>query len=79
MPLGKRSYGVYFWAYDRKMGKLVTPTLRGVECDRGLAGTRDPDMVMSIVATVARSWIARCPRSDERSYNRLPGQLDGGS
>ncbi len=34
--------------------------------------TRDPDMVMSTVATVARPWMAQCPRSGERSYNRSP-------
>ena len=37
-----------------------------------LAAFRDPDMVMSTVATVARPWMAQCPRSGERSYNRSP-------
>jgi len=36
------------------------------------SGPREPDMVMSDVATFARTWAAENPRSGERSYRRLP-------
>jgi len=36
---GFATCGVYFWVYDRDRRKLAAPTVNGVECDRGLAGT----------------------------------------
>src|SRR3954469_5647523 len=34
---GVGSYGVYFWVYDHKAGKLTAPTMDGVKVDHGLA------------------------------------------
>ena len=36
---GFATHGVYYWVYDRGSGKLVAPTISGVKCQRGLAGT----------------------------------------
>ena len=37
---GVGSYGVYFWIFDKKSGRLVAPTMDGVNCEHGLADGR---------------------------------------
>src|SRR6266404_4931038 len=36
---GCASYGIYFWIYDPQSGKLTAPTMDGIKCEHGLAGT----------------------------------------
>jgi len=36
---GFATYGVYFWLYDRRSGKLIAPTMQDVASEHGLAGT----------------------------------------
>ncbi|OHB61956.1 MAG: hypothetical protein A2168_05900 [Planctomycetes bacterium RBG_13_50_24] len=37
---GVGSFGVYFWIFDKTAGRLVAPTMDGVNCEHGLAGGR---------------------------------------
>jgi len=37
---GVGSYGVYFWIFDKTAGRLVAPTMDGVNCEYGLADGR---------------------------------------
>jgi len=37
---GVGSYGVYFWIFDKAAGRLVAPTMDGVNCEHGLADGR---------------------------------------
>ena len=37
---GVGSYGVYFWIFDKTAGRLVAPTMDGVNCEHGLADGR---------------------------------------
>ena len=37
---GVGSYGVYFWIFDKTAGRLVAPTMDGVNCEHGLANGR---------------------------------------
>ncbi|MBL7185585.1 MAG: hypothetical protein ISS70_04615 [Phycisphaerae bacterium] len=37
---GVGSYGIYFWLFDKKEGRLFAPTMDGVKCEHGLAGGR---------------------------------------
>jgi hypothetical protein len=34
---GVGSYGIYFWLFDKKAGRLIAPTMGGVKCEHGLA------------------------------------------
>jgi len=34
---GVGSYGIYFWLFDKKAGRLIAPTMDGVKCEHGLA------------------------------------------
>jgi hypothetical protein len=34
---GVGSYGIYFWLFDTKAGRLIAPTMDGVKCEHGLA------------------------------------------
>ncbi len=36
---GLATYGIYFWLYDPSAKKLIAPTMDGLRCERGLAGT----------------------------------------
>lgn len=33
---GVGSYGIYFWSFDKKTGRLTAPTMDGVPCEHGL-------------------------------------------
>lgn len=37
---GVGSYGIYFWLFDKNTGKLIAPTMKGVQCEHGLADGR---------------------------------------
>lgn len=37
---GVGSYGVYFWIFNKTAGRLVAPTMDGVNCEHGLSGGR---------------------------------------
>ena len=37
---GVGSYGVYFWIFDKTAGRLIAPTMDGVNCEHGLADGR---------------------------------------
>jgi hypothetical protein len=37
---GVGSYGVYFWIFDKNIGRLFAPTMDGVKCEHGLADER---------------------------------------
>ncbi|MHC4352821.1 MAG: hypothetical protein ACYS0H_08880, partial [Planctomycetota bacterium] len=37
---GVGSYGIYFWVFDKKAGRLFAPTMDAVKCEHGLTGGR---------------------------------------